>query len=148
MEALRNPWFIAPFVVGVVGLVALVFTFFKAAESRPGWKAWIIFAAPSLLMLMVFYSLAVHMHQTMGGWPAAIGTNGFPARLIVHAQVTMWCFYILFMITLFLWPFFFLVSVFSRGFGLAHLGIHAVSFAVCFGTMLLAPAPFLYWWWD
>ncbi len=42
MEALRNPWFIAPFVVGVVGLIALVFTFCKVGQVKPGRKAGLI----------------------------------------------------------------------------------------------------------
>jgi hypothetical protein len=47
--------------------------------SRTG----IIFSgSPSFIMLVLFYSLAVHMHRSLGEWPASIGERGFPAALI------------------------------------------------------------------
>lgn len=149
LEALRNPWFIAPFVVGVVGLIALVFTFCKVGQVKPGRKAGLILASPSLLLLVIFYALAMHMYLSLGKWPYAIGKEGFSGPLTVHADVTMMCFYVLFMLTVFVWPVLFFLSILCgwRPFT-NYLGIHALSFAMCFGAMLLAPEPFLNWWWD
>src|SRR5262245_50988102 len=36
-----------------------------------------IAALPGILMLALFYSLVIHMHQSLGRWPTSIGENGF-----------------------------------------------------------------------
>ena len=48
-----------------------------------------IAALPGLVMLALFYSLALHMHQSLGGWPTSIGERGFPPALVVHSAITV-----------------------------------------------------------
>ena len=43
-------------------------------------KGIIISLLPSIIMLAFFYSLAIHMHSALGGWPKSIGERGFPQR--------------------------------------------------------------------
>ena len=50
-------------------------------------KAIVIACLPYLLALMFFYSLAIHMHMALGGWPERIGTEGFPPALLMHADI-------------------------------------------------------------
>ncbi len=45
-------------------------------------------AAPSVLLLALFYSLAFHMRQALGAWPNSIGEQGFPHLLVIHAGIT------------------------------------------------------------
>lgn len=104
---------------------------------------------PAILMLVLFYSLALHMYFALGAWPNSIGTEGFPAVLSLHAWIAgMFC-SILILICL-AWPFAFLACNLIRpwNFLMKYLGAFAVS---CLGgafVMSFAPSPFLYWWWD
>jgi hypothetical protein len=44
----------------------------------------IVATAPAFVMLLLFYSLAIHMYLALGGWPESIGERGFPATLIAR----------------------------------------------------------------
>ena len=46
-------------------------------------------AAPNVLMLGIFYSLALHMWSVLGGWPSSIGNRGFPAALAWHGDLAI-----------------------------------------------------------
>ena len=105
---------------------------------------------PALLMLVLFYSLAIHMHRSLGGWPTSIGEGGFPAALIAHGSVAANYFMILVLVSIFAWPVAFLMCWLIRRWRVCvyYLGIYALSCLACFGAMLLAPSQFLNWWWD
>ena len=101
-------------------------------------------------MIALFYSLAFHMHRSLGGWPSSIGERGFSYRLVLHAEVTMYYFMALFFFTFLIAP-----VLVVGSFAVQHLrryiryfGYGALSFIVCWGLMQLAPAPFLHWWRD
>lgn len=103
-----------------------------------------------LLFLVSFYSLALHMQSSLGGWPGSIGTAGFPDTLLLHYNVAMWAFASLLMGGL---PGA-LVGVFLsamiprlRGYTLL-LGCYLLCTGLALALMSLAPSPFLYWWWD
>jgi hypothetical protein len=113
-------------------------------------KGVTIAALPGLTMLALSYSLAIHMRQTLGGWPAAIGERGFPPALVVHCAVAV-NFSIALFLTLFILPIPILVCLFVerwRRFAV-HLAVYAGIFILCFAiTQVAAPAGFLYWWRD
>jgi hypothetical protein len=67
-------------------------------------------SVPGLLLLGLFYSLAFHMQQSLGSWPTAIGTNGFPLLLVAHADITMALFGVLLLSSVFLAPLVHLLS--------------------------------------
>lgn len=115
--------------------------------SRAGLIAAI---SPGLLMLVLFYSLAVHMRLSLGAWPDRIGEEGFPDALVMHATVALRWFYVVFMSVIFaLGPVFLLCAIVpSWRRGLNYIAAYMASFAFCFVGMLMAPAPFLSWWWD
>ena len=48
---------------------------------------FVISILPYFLALILFYALAIHMHQSLDGWPERIGTDGFPPALLMHDQI-------------------------------------------------------------
>lgn len=101
-------------------------------------------------MLALFYSLAIHMRLSLGAWPTSIGHRGFPPGLITHGQMT-WNFCgILMLASIWIVPVSILVCLLVRPWRrfTIYFAIYALLYAVCWGLMLLAPQPFLHWWWD
>ena len=107
-------------------------------------------AAPALIMLVLYYSLAIHMHRALGGWPASIGERGLPFAVVVHARIETYFLIALILSFTFALP---LAAVVCgvvlrwRRF-LPYLGVFGVSCLATAGLMQLAPAAFLDWWWD
>ena len=134
---------------GILGLVAVVVGFRLRAVAPSPWFT-LIAGLPALVMLGLFYSLAIHMHRALGGWPASTGEDGFPARLITHAEIATGYFAILLLISAVVLPLAFVLSALIRRWrdGIFYLGVYLLSYMVCFGAMLLAPSQFLFWWWD
>jgi hypothetical protein len=97
----------------------------------------------------LFYSLAIHLHARLGGWPRAIGDQDFPQALAVHADVALSTFGAL-LLALILCPIIMLLGACLHQVrpGLRYLGLYALTGGVALGATMLAPAPFLYWWWD
>lgn len=134
---------------GGPGLVAL-FLWIQLRTAPLVMTFVVISIVPSILMILLFYSLAVHMHQALGGWPKSIGNSGFTAALDIHADLTQSWFGILALCNFFLLPIVIVACAcfkFSRNY-LGYLGAYAVSYAIGIGALLLAPAQFLNWWWD
>ena len=107
-------------------------------------------ALPGMVMLALFYSLAIHMHHALGGWPASIGEGGFPPTLVAHCTVTWKVFKVL-ILGLFISPLPILACLLVerwRRFAI-YFAVYAGAVIVCFAiTQLAAPAQFLRWWWD
>lgn len=122
--------------------------------SAPSRALSLLTILPALVMLGLFYSLAVHMHRSLGSWPRYIDMHGFSPSLRAHAELATGCFGVLLLINLVVFPVVLpgvLLLCFIdrrlRG-GLFYVGLYALSFAVAFELMLLAPPPFLNWLWD
>ncbi len=101
-------------------------------------------------MLGAFYSLALHMHQSLGGWPVSIGERGFPSLLLIHATITVYYFVTLLLSAIIIIPCGIAVCLaaqHSRRF-VPYLALYICFFFVCWGLMQFAPGPFLYWWRD
>jgi hypothetical protein len=110
----------------------------------------VIAALPGIVMLTLFYSLAVHMYHALGGWPASIGERGFPQALIIHSTVAISVFVVL-VLSLFLSPVAFVAClIVERWHSFAvYCVVYAVSVVVSLVlTQVAAPAQFLYWWRD
>ena len=112
--------------------------------------AVLISALPSVAMLALFYSLAIHMRYTLGAWPATIGNHGFPPGLIIHCDVTWTFCSILIFASVVIVPIAILVCLLVRPWRrfTRYFVLYALIYALCWSLMLLAPAPFLNWWWD
>jgi hypothetical protein len=110
----------------------------------------IVAALPSLLMLLLFYSLAIHMRYTFGAWPMSIGNRGFPPALITHGDLAVWFCAALFVATIYFVPFAVVVCLIVPPWRscVNYYVLYVVFHLVCWGLMLLAPHSFLHWWWD
>jgi hypothetical protein len=106
---------------------------------------------PALFMFALFWSLAFHMHRSLGGWTSnfELREDGFPAPLITHAHIVEDSF-TFFLLSLAAWPLAFIVFLLVPRCRrlLAYLGLYAVSGLACVVAMALAPSQFLHWWWD
>ena len=109
-----------------------------------------IAATPPLFVLLVYYSLAVHMHQALGGWPTSIGERGFPASLILHAKIDSYLCVGLILSVVFIAPVAAVVCAVVRRWRpfLPYIGAYVLFSFIVAGLTQLAPAPFLNWWWD
>ena len=106
---------------------------------------------PSAVMLALYYSLAVHMYFTLGGWPTDIGERGFPPALVAHVYVTTSYCAASAVAAVFLLPFVMIVCAIVERWQrfVPHLIIAAVLLVSCFVfTQVGAPSGFLYWWHD
>jgi hypothetical protein len=103
-----------------------------------------------VVVVGLFYSLAVHMHRQLGGWPDRIGDAGFPDALVLHADVAQGAFGALLLGGMVALPcaVIFCACVPSLRSGLRYLGVYGVLSLVAVIVTQLAPAPFLSWWWD
>src|SRR5882672_1486792 len=110
----------------------------------------VLSAAPNLLMLVLFYSLAVHMYWSLGASPTSLGERGFPPSLVAHGYVTMYFFIALIWFGIFILPIAVVTGLLVRAWRrfVPYLALYALLFSICWGLMQLAPESFLYWWRD
>ena len=141
------------FGVPLIAVLALVAAAIWVTSHRR-WStvptsAIVVATVPGLAMLISFYALALHMYLALGGWPESIGTQGFPAALVRHADFDGYVVSVLLIAFLAL-PVWLLVfaSVARLQRYIPHLIIGGVAYIMCFIAMQLGPSGFLYWWWD
>lgn len=136
----------------LLGAAAVLAGPISSARSTPARSRWAVAAAAihPLVVVGLFYSLAMHMHRRLGGWPERIGDAGFPDGLIRHAQIARGAFGALLLGGLSVLPLALLLCacVPSLRSGLRYLGIYGCMSAAAVSITQLAPAPFLSWWWD
>src|SRR5215213_9830244 len=110
----------------------------------------IVSGLPSVVMLGLFYSLAIHMRWQLGAWPQSIGDRGFPPVLIAHGHLT-WDYCVLLLLgSMVAVPIGILLCLLVARWRLLvrWFVIYAFLYVACWGLMILAPASFLNWWWD
>lgn len=136
----------------VVGMLALaaIFDSFRLRPSKPSYLALMAAILPAGLMLLLFYSLAFHLHHYLGAWPTSIGDSGFPPTLRTHEAIAEYYFLAFLLVTVLVWPLTYILSVAIRRWrGLRYyLGIYALASLVCCGATWFAPSQFWNWWWD
>lgn len=136
----------------VLGATAVAAGPILGARSAPAHSRLAVAAAAfhPLLVVGLFYSLALHMHRRLGGWPERLGEEGFPDALVLHAGIAHGAFGALLLGVLLVLPLalVFCACVPGARSGLPYLGINGFLSVVAFGITQLAPAPFLNWWWD
>ena len=105
---------------------------------------------PYAIAIILFYSLALHMHNELGGWPESIGTRGFSENLLLHVNIQGWYLSNLALITAFVVPFIILICglVKKWRFLVPYLLIQIVGLIVFLLQMNLAPSEYVYWFWD
>ena len=133
----------------VMIVAALVWSFAQGqgSERSRGWLA--LTTLPGLLVLLAFYSLAIHMHSRLGGWPDFYGTAQLPPELVTHANIAGWVFSFVVLLVLGVPLALALCALVPR----LRCGMIYPAFggAACWLGLLLcglAPAGFQNWWWD
>ena len=118
----------------------------KPSISKVGVVSALVYP---VLFLLLYFSLAWHLHSALGGWPDRIGLNPGTTAFRIHDSAA----------ALFFWLGTLLVPVsalaaflfsFFPGYRRAALYYAIFAFAgfVAWAAMHLAPTPFLIWWWD
>jgi uncharacterized membrane protein len=122
----------------------------SVAAMKTSRAAIVASAFPSLLMLGLFYSLAVHMHSQLGAWPQSIGDRGFSAALIAHGEIAVKYCSVLLLVSMVVVPIGVLVCLLVPRFRffVRYFAFYALVYLLCWVLILLAPASFLNWWWD
>lgn len=145
-----HPIVLMAILAGMVALVAAIIAVRRGITLKPTPRGAVLSSLPSLLMVTLFYSLAVHMYRSLGDWPAEIGGVGFSTILRIHASVAVDYTVFLLLITVFAWPIAFVVCVLVNRWRalVPHLAVHAVSFVASWCLFRLAPSGFLVWWSD
>lgn len=148
-----NALIIPAFWVLVAGFASALLALVVAIRSRPDRPSRILVAAavaPSTIVCLCFYTLALHMHSQLGAWPESIGDQGLSESVLTHAMIAKWCFGIVVIASACIWPLLTLVCVINRNWqrNLYYLKWYALASTAGLGLMLLAPSEFLRWWWD
>ncbi len=133
--------------VAFAALWALTFARKQAeASSR---SALLVALAVPIGALVLFFTLALHMHRSLGGWPETIGNRGFPEGLLQHESAAFTAFGIL-VVGLLLSPVALLLCAAAPRLrsGLSPIATYAAASIAALLLTNLAPDPFLYWWWD
>jgi len=133
-----------------VTLIATAIAIYVRVPLKPTRAGVAVSVLPSLLMLVLFYSLAVHMRQSLGAWPTSIGERGFPPLLVTHATITAGFFMAVLLSSISVFPVAIVVCLLVQRWRrcVPYLALYVAMFFVCWGFMQFAPEPFLYWWRD
>ena len=142
-----SSWLWLFFFVGAVSLGLFLGPLSARAKSRWGVAAA---ALHPLTSIGLFYSLAVHMHRSLGGWPKENGEDGFPPELVEHSHLAGTSFGSMLLVTIFVVPVAMPLCALvpQLGPGVRYVALYGVLSLIAFGLMQLAPGPFLEWWWD
>ena len=142
-----SSWLWLFFFVGAVSLGLFLGPLSARAKSRWGVAAA---ALHPLTSVGLFYSLAVHMHRSLGGWPETYGEAGFPEELVQHYQLASSSCWWMLLVTIFGVPVALVVCALAPRLrpGVRYVALYGVMSMVAFVVMQLAPGPFLNWWWD
>ena len=102
---------------------------------------------PWAIFIALYFSLALHMFGEFDGYPA-IGTDGFSQLLKLHSAVTGGMFSMLAVASLIILPIGWLVGLLKSRRWLSATNWFFVGLVLTIILMRLAPADFIYWWWD
>ncbi|MBC8128584.1 MAG: hypothetical protein H8M99_15705 [Gloeobacteraceae cyanobacterium ES-bin-144] len=110
----------------------------------------IVSVLPGLLGLIFFYSLAIHMHESLGDWPTGIGEAGFPPALLLHANIATFYCWTLLPVSVLAFPIIVIVCACVPRWNrfVLYVAVYALAWIVSIGLMQLAPDQYLYWWND
>tara|TARA_B100001250_G_C19710642_1_gene749017 strand:+ start:439 stop:759 length:321 start_codon:yes stop_codon:yes gene_type:complete len=105
---------------------------------------------PYALAIIIFYSVAIHMHIALKGWPDGIGTRGFPKPLLFHVNIQGWYLSVLGFFTVFVVPIIVLLCLIIpkwRHFSIYFL-LQIIGLVIFLLQTYFAPDAYLYWFWD
>ena len=148
MNAIFSPLSLASLSI-LLTMGALAYSFRQGQGSQLSRKGLLLTTGPGLLMLVAFYSLAIHMNSQLGGWPKFNGERGLPQQVIMHADIATGFFGVILLAALAM-PL--VIGAFASAPKLrAKLVYPALCGSACWLCLFLtafAPSGFLNWWWD
>jgi len=117
---------------------------------KPSRISIVALSLPCFLALALFYTLAVHMRRSLGGWPSGIGTSGFPPALLTHAAIATHYFWTWLLVSLLTLPVLILTSLLvPRWRALTpYFALYGFLLFTSIAFVLLSPEPYLDWWAD
>ena len=132
--------------LGLAALGTVLVVVRRRGETSRG--ALVAALAAPLGTLALFFTLALHMHRSLGGWPETIGTRGFPEALLRHDGATSAAFGVL-LVGLALSPIALLLCAAAPRLraGLSPVATFAAAGVAALLLTNVAPEPFLTWWW-
>jgi len=120
---------------------------FAGAFRPPTWRGFAWAIALPVFGAVLFYSLVLHAHFTLNRWPS-FGEK-LPKLILFHRRCVQDFAWFLFF-SLYLVPFLAIGSLCFRRW--RHISVYAVAYAVfvalAAASVLLAPRPFLNWFFD
>jgi hypothetical protein len=148
IESIFQPIVLAALsVASIAGAMAWSLIQRQGPERSRRWLA--LLTLPGLLALVSFYSLAVHMHIRLSGWPERIGTDGFPPDLITHDGISTGLFSVALVLALCMPAVLVLHALVPRlRSNMIYPAFCGTACWLCLALTALAPAGFLKWWWD
>ena len=125
-------------------LVAVV-----ATELKERKWTFIIAVMPWSLALGLFWSLAIHLYLSLGGWPEMRETKGFSSVLLLHANIHYNYLMFLSLLTLFVCPVMFLLCLFIKRLKklIIYPSLQILGGILFIFQMLLAPDGYTAWLW-
>lgn len=154
MNSCISPVFLLALPSLLVAITAVVLLFASTTARDTAFAQWKTalpcFLVPGVAFLAMFFSLAIHMYNSLGKWPESIGNQGFSPSLNLHADVTFNSLTWFLVFAFFVWPVLTIVfgSVSRLRRFLPHVMAVGLSFWCFVPCIFLAPSGFLYWWWD
>ena len=144
------PRILIPVMSAFYGIAALPLAHWLHPYVTLSKRRVLIALAPSLLMLALFCSFGVQLHNHFSGWPPTRGIEGFSPSLLAHACLAEYYFGAWIFVSLLLWPIVFVTfSIVRRCRSwLIYLSLHSFAFVISFIAIHLAPNQYLDWWWD
>jgi len=143
-----NPLFLIS--LSILGtLAALAWALSRGQGSSSSRKGLVLSASPGLLALVAFFSLALHLHSSLGDWPDNLGMEGLTQALVTHYNIAMWLFTAAILLAIGM-PLALLVCALAPRLR-AHMIYPSLCGAACWLCLFLttlAPAGFQNWWWD
>jgi hypothetical protein len=120
---------------------------FAGAFRPPTWRGFVWAVALPVFGVVLFYSLALHVHLTLNRWP--FFGEKLPTPILFHRRCVRDLAWILFF-SLYLVPFVAVGSLRFRRW--RHISVYAITYAVfvalAAASVLLAPRPFTNWFFD
>ena len=112
--------------------------------------AYSLACLPYTIAIMLFYSVAIHIYNALGGWPESIGTRGFPETLLFHINIQNVYLSYLLGFTVFIIPIIIIICSFVKKwrFLIKYLSIQIIGLIIFFLQMFFAPDEYVYWFWD
>ena len=111
--------------------------------------AYSLACLPYTIAIMLFYSVAIHIYNALGGWPESIGTRGFPETLLFHINIQNVYLSYLLGFTVFLIPIIIIICSFVKKwrFLIKYLSIQIIGLIIFFLQMFFVPDEYIYWFW-